>query len=292
MGFRPSEAFPSRQPTSTLDEICPSCPLSTRRIQRFRVAMNAGATARTKRRAQHESDKQVPKHLRTLAGPKLRAPKRSSIEHARIRMKALTRDTGRRTTGVDDRDSDARLHVLQSPKRLHTMQTALSLGTKPARRRSDQRNGPGMTFAVMNRTEAQCNRRPCRPRTEQHRSTPQPRELTSVQHRSARHGGWDTPEMGLQGIEPTRDPYPTSTLLHVHAGRSSLGLHPLQGAPLATSMWCKDNISSLGLYYEYQPKPAHITALQSFKELRDGPLSVRRINLPEVLALRHTRLVT
>jgi hypothetical protein len=57
-------------------------------------------------------------------------------------------------------------------------------------------------------------------------------------------------------------------------------------------MMCKDNISSLGLFQVYRPKPAHLTALQSFKELRDGPFSVRRINPPEVLALRHTRLVT
>jgi len=234
MGFRPSEAFPSRQPTSSLDEICPSCPLSVRRIQRFRVAMNAGATTRTKRRAQHESNKQAPKHLRTLAGPKLRAPKRSSIAHARIRMKALTRDTGRRTTGVDDRDSDARLHSLQSPKQLHPMQTAPSLGTVTARSRSNEHVGPGKTSALLNCTEAQRNRRPCRPRTEQHRSTTRPRELTRAQHRSVRPGGWDTPEMGLQGIEPTRDPYPTDTVLPVHAGRSSLGLLPLQGVPLAT----------------------------------------------------------
>lgn len=155
MGFRPSEAFPSRQPISPLDEICPSCPLSTRRILRFRVAMNAGATTRTKRRAQHESDKQAPKHLRTLAGSKLRAPKHPSIAHARIRMKALTRDTGRRTTGMDDRDSDAWLHELQSPKQLHTMQTAPSLGTAAARSRSNEHDGPGMAHAVLTCTEVQ-----------------------------------------------------------------------------------------------------------------------------------------
>jgi hypothetical protein len=215
-----------------------------------------------------------------------RGPKHSRTAHARIRMKAHTRHTGRRTTEAERRDSDARLHGAPPPRQLHSQSrqhphSGLHDSTPEGARVGQPWHGEHPANAPKCATEATIPSSNGGAPKHSSAEGPQPGE-----RRSARPGGLDTPMIGLQGFEPTRDPYPTSAVLPPFAGRSSHGLDPLQGVPLATLKLCKDNISSLGLSHAYQPKPTRITALQSFKELRDGPFSVRRVNPPEVFALR------
>jgi hypothetical protein len=81
--------------------------------------------------------------------------------------------------------------------------------------------------------------------------------------------------MGLQGFEQPRDPYPTCAVLPAPAGRSSPGLRPLQGLPLASL----DTVSLRHLLSWASPHSSNtevlvnVLALQSFKERRGGLIS-------------------
>lgn len=223
----------------------PLVPLVSRRILRSRVAQAAGAahthgTTCSAARADKRRSASTLELVRSRRGPK-----HSRTAHARIRMKAHTRHTGRRTTEAERRDSDARLHGAPPPRQLHSQSRQHPHSGLRTRRRKGERVGQPW-YGEHPANAPKCATEAAIPSSNggapKHSSAEGPHR---EERRSARPGGLDTPMIGLQGFEPTRDPYPTSAVLPTLAGRSSHGLDPLQGVPLATLRLCKDNISPL-----------------------------------------------
>jgi len=291
-----------------LDPACPSCPLSVVRPA-LPVPCTAEATrSRWERACSTQShDTRRSGYAPCAAQQITDAEAPAALPSAHIRANVASRDTRRRAAEAVHCRRCRALHGASRRKAVSLTKQTAALTREPPHGPSPKRwrhGPPPKRLSIIRspkrpdmddpawssrsqRTEARSRDRhaPCSYRACKH--SRRGRDSARRERRNVRAAEVRTePVIGLQGIEPTRDPYPTRALLGALAGRSSLGLDPLQGVLLTVSMPCKDNISSHGLCCACQPEGRHTHWLSRVLKSCEVDASPKRCANPrEVCAL-------
>jgi len=164
MGFRPSEVFPSRQPTEPLDPICPSCPSSLTGPS-LHVPGATEVTRDRLERACSTRSSHTPKRLRTRACTELTHAE-AHAHRTRTRSNGscfTTRRTPSRRSG-----SSPQRYVLRGappPRQCHSQsrQHSHSRATVGTDAEAAEHDNPGAASTVTNTPKRARERLPHRP---------------------------------------------------------------------------------------------------------------------------------